>query len=243
MHKNTATSKIKKFLYSRQTTGLNTKQQENTQGMFTSRKLVQTLQEIDVYNFMRCYCYGELNRIIVSGEFNELELLEQWEEIQMLYFDEIGGQRFKSNFNIYKELLLLKLDYECIILIQELLKNYYCKPFTSELNELCGTSYEFSPEPLDIYLQEIENACEPQLRYLRTEIKLKEIEIEHQKEEIDKDSTDKEGLYEKSFYENLIEVGDFAKIRLDDKISMFEYCHRIKKLNLYKDSLNKKENE
>ncbi len=198
--------------------------------MSTSRKLVQRLQEINVHDFVRCYAYGELNRIILDGEFTEEELLDQWEILQMMYFDEVGGLRFQNSFASYKQLLLMRTDVDSIILLRELLTKYYYKPFALELNEICETDYEFNPEDLENYLEEINEAADCQLRYLRMEIQLKEIELEHQKKEEENSEHTTEEITEESFYENLIDLGNHSKIHLDDKISMFEYCKRIKKL-------------
>lgn len=136
----------------------------------------------------------------------------------------------------------MRADVDCIILLQELLTKYYYKPFTTELNELCETDYEFNPENLEMYLEEINEAAETQIRFLNMEIRLKELEMEHQKKEAEEKGEITEEITEESFYETLIDIGDFAKVHLDDKISMFEYCRRIKKMNEYRESLNKKEN-
>ncbi len=218
----------------RQKKGLGTQKLEPTKELI-SVKFIQRLQDIDLCTFLKCQFHQEYDLLVLSGDptFNEKQ--EAWNDIQLLYADKAGGSIFVAYYKTLHKLIDLRTQRESIVFVRDVLMSVYSPDFAAELNNLCDTDYDFNPEDWDNYIQEIKDACSC-LRIINVDIKLTELEFE--------DTGSEENLpkvTEDWYYDRLVDFVDVAKLSgsLTDKISMYEFCRRLKQL----EAINKKNKE
>lgn len=236
MQKNWLKKAKRKLLFFQPWKDSGLKNQVITREMSIPVKLVTKLLDITVEDFIKCYFYNDLSKVIKSGIPSQEEVEEAWSFLKLEYCDSVGGAGYKVYASAFRCLIQLRSEKEELILLCELLRAVYYKPFALEVNEICGTDYEFNPENWENYLLEI-NKAEEHLRVLNLEITLKEVEFNI----IEKDENLKQET-EEDFYERIIDMSECFKIPgLTPKMSMFEYVTRTKRMEKIFEDLNQKQ--
>jgi len=198
-----------------------------------SEKLYRSITKLPLYIFKECVDTGNLSNLIISGAPTDTEIRQAWKTIIQEYADAIGSNEYRLYLNIYKELTMLQITYETIkvlILILELTDD---EKAVKELNWHLGTSYAFKENK-----QAELKICEGRNKSNKVAIDLKLIQFE----EIEKKHKAGQGSKLSSAYIDsvLITLSDHSKYNVDDRITVFSFCERIKRLNTYRETMQNK---
>lgn len=182
--------------------------------------------------FVKCSCEKDLKYLVRSGAPTEAQLAEAWVNIVQEYSDAIGSHEYRLYLSLYKEVSLLKIDYEMAKAAIEILELCDDNRIKDSLNKILMTTFKFG----DNKFEELRK-CKSRIKNFKIQIDLKVIQFN----EIEKKNRGVKKEVDEKYYESLlITLSDYAKYRIIDSISVFEFCERIKRLNAYHETLKKK---
>ncbi len=199
--------------------------------------LYKNILELPLSAFITCIVDDNLYALIKSGEGKpakeELEIL--WINMQQEYSDAIGSSEQKFYYSLLKDYALKKSIYNSIIIIINCLSQAYSKDLCDKLNKINQSKFAFNIEDLAAYRNDLERSF---VRSKSQKIKLDLLsrQIEEVGKKFDKEQGTKKVTRE--FYSSvLITLSDHAKYQLQDSISVFEFCDRLNRYNIYCDQL------
>jgi hypothetical protein len=199
-----------------------------------SANFYQSIQEIPLRNFIDAQVNQNISALIISGFPDKSNLIQAWNDIQDQFAAAIGDNHYKLFNNTFKKLVELKTDYSNALRFIKILKTVYVKKFADELNIILSAKFNFDYSDLEKYQKEIsraENIC----KGIKINIDLKQIELDSIKAK----SGDTKPTRE--YYLNvLIACSNHVQFRLDDSITTYEFCKRLKDLNEFVARNNKK---
>lgn len=195
----------------------------------TSGSLYRSISDLPLSIFIKCIVDDDLHSLIISGTVQPSELIEAWSEIRQQYADAIGDHEHRFATSLYKEVSLLKNKYQSIILLIDMLSHAYKKELADELNDLLGTNFSFNTDDTEKYAHELQR-CLTRSNSFLLDLELKERQYESISGNSSKSSKPPKKEY---FYSILITLSDHAKYAVQDTITVFEFCERLKRYNHY----------
>jgi len=214
--------------------------------------IYQNITNLPLSKFIDCIVDGNLSALIITGFPDFKRLQSAWNNILQDYSEAIGTGEYRLYISLYKEISLLKIDYESIHTIVDALRSiqefivindydvnedvYSCqKVLCKELNKLLHTSCRFNNRD-DISYHEELNKCIRRTGGLKIRLDLKLLAFA----EIEKKAKDGKKMDRAYFDSMLITISDHAKYEIGENITVSKYCERIKRYNLYCESLKSK---
>lgn len=216
--------------------------------------LYQSISTLPLSKFIECTVDNNLYALIISGAPSDFTLLQiAWANISQEYSEALGSNEYKLFTSLYKEVSLLKIEYESIHIlvdslrsIQEyiLLNNYQVtdeiisiqQSLCKHLNDTMRTSCRFNNMDDASYQEEL-NKCIRRSKSLKIKLDLKLLAFEAIQK---KNNNTGEKMDRKYFDSILITISDFAKYEIGENITVSKYCERIKRYNQYCESLKSK---
>ena len=192
--------------------------------------------------YIECLVNKNLNALTISGFPTREELQDAWFEIQQQYADAMGDNEQRAYFELMREAGLLKGAYEQVGLCAKRLyfieEYFFSGPehplyedaktfierFGREINRLTNSKFDFKDHS---------NFHKNIQRCINRSVSLKiSYELKYSQLKAIEDKFEKGEEPTKSyFYSILITLSDHAKYQLNDSITVFEFCERIKRLN------------
>lgn len=177
-----------------------------------------------------------LSALIISGFPNEVELAAAWSSIVSQYTDAIGTNEHRLYTNLTKEIAVNTLTYNLITRTVDVLRKQHHKKLCNELNRILSTTFKFDPLDVERYNKELDR-CINRSKSLKISTDLLQIKIA----ELEKKFTGKTDKPTFQYYQKtLITLSDYAKYPIQDSITVFEFCERIKRLNDYYEQIKNK---
>lgn len=173
--------------------------------------------------------HGDLSVLVISGNPSLEEIEAAWFDISAQYSDAMGDAEFKMYVKLYKEIAILSADLDCIYILIDILQTTYNEDFLRELNKLLKTSMVLDPEKPVEYVATLKR-CYNRSKGLKIEVDLKRLQFEAIHKKFNGQGKKPTMEY---FDSILITLTDHAKVRVDDTISVYEFCERIKRFNNY----------
>lgn len=187
-----------------------------------------SIYETPMSVFIRCQLQSDVTALIIEGPVLPRDLLDAWSQLVSAYHEAIGNTETIRRFFLYKEIGLLAIVLREIYLSIEALKYQYVPFFHSKLDQLLECSLpldqqEFGTEAYFTMLRRYFKRSSSVSRALR----LKEMEFDalDKGDPATKQKTDR-GYYDKIF----ISLTDHAKVHIDDSITVFVFCERVRRM-------------
>jgi hypothetical protein len=162
--------------------------------------------------------------LVISGFPDPQELVKTWGEIQQQYADAIGDTEHSVYKMLFGEINLLLIKYQEIQLLVKTLRWFYYAPLAEQINDLLNTAFEFNPYDNEAYQKQLD-ICLNMSKAFKIDCDLKSI---HFKSIQDKNTG---GGYTREYFQSiLITLSDYAKYQIEENITVFQFCERIKRL-------------
>lgn len=179
--------------------------------------------------FKRVQLYNDLSALIIEGQPSAVELESAWDGLVGAYHEAKGDIAVLRRLVIYKEQSLLTINlrevYECVLILRDPLR--YAPFFHKKLNQLLECDLVLDPSDVVGYMKTLGRYLKRSSSIKRA-IELKKIEYEA----IQQGATGKKA--DAAYYDGMfITLSDHAKYRIDDSITVYEYCERCKRLNQF----------
>jgi hypothetical protein len=188
-------------------------------------KWYQNITDLPLSKYIECVVDNNLSALIISGYPTKEQLQSAWLEIAEQYAEAMGDAERKMYLKLYKELILLNIEYQQVINLIEVLTIVQYEPFEKKLNELLFTNFAFT----DKREKEIET-CYRFSKQILVKIEYKNGQLEGMKQH--KDET--EGRPNREYFQSiLITLSDHAKYPVMETISTFEFCERVKRFTQF----------
>jgi hypothetical protein len=188
-----------------------------------------SIYDTPLSRFEECILKGNLSALIILGFPTEQQLTTAWNSIIEEYTDAMGDGEYNMYINLYKELELMRIDYESVKLLVAALRKIYSDYFCDELRRLLRTDFKFNINDLPTYYDELDK-CDRRAKGLKINLDLKQIEFDQVKNKLnEKDNTKIDKNY---FTSILITLSRFNKYRLTKDIFINEYCEHVKQFSL-----------
>lgn len=228
--KSTRTKQAKRLSFIQSRAAGNLAKRTLTEMDRTSARYYQTISKLPLKNFKECMCEGNLAALIIEGFPLPKELTIAWSTIQIQYADAIGEGEHKLRCMAFKSLIERKTDYKIALTAIKMLgmpeiENYpeNKTPYAQELNNLIDANFSYEmPDKYD----HLKNAI-ARIKGIKLAIDLAQIKVDA----MESKPSGKRSV--ESFDSNLITLSDHAGYALTDSITVFEYCDRIRRLNLF----------
>jgi hypothetical protein len=169
---------------------------------------------------------GNLTALTISGYPTQEQLESAWIEIAEQYAEMMGDAEHKMYIKLYKELVFLNIEYQQILSLIEVLTIVVYKPFEQKLNELLFTNFSFTTNR-----EKDLDTCHRLSKSTLLKIDMKKAQLDGLKEKWE-ETTDKTPTRE-YFQSVLITLSDYAKYPVQETITTFEFCERVKRFTQF----------
>jgi hypothetical protein len=176
---------------------------------------------------MDLVCDGNLNALIKEGNPPHNELIAVETEMRIQYADAMGDHEYRHYVNAMKEVTVLQLTLTQIESLIEVLRDAYHPVFAKELNDLLRCNLQFDVSDPKQYDHNLDRAFRRSRSY-KMRIDLKSIEI--RKLELKYMGGNGKPARE-YFYGLLISLSDDAGYPLNETVTVWEFCERIRRAN------------
>lgn len=178
--------------------------------------------------FIDCDVDGDLSALVIEGEATEQEILHAWLLIKTQYADIIGNQEYILYRNGCRDLSVLKITLVEVETLVSLMRKIYSQMIAERLNKLLKTRFEFNIETPEQYNSDLD-ACITRTGSTKIQIDIKEAQMKAMEGKHEQGHKPTREYYHKI----LISLSDHAKYELTDKISVFDFCERVKRFNKF----------
>jgi len=167
--------------------------------------------------------------LVIEGSFTPEEIMEAWFLIVDQYNAAVGDAEGKLYLSLYKQIALKEIDIKMIHDSIDVLSIVYARSFADKLNELLGTTFKFDPSDKEAYMKLLKR-CHSRSKGLQIDLDRRKLEFEAIQKRHSGERVDPTREY---FQSILINLSDYAKFQVDDKIKTFEFCERLRRLSKY----------
>ena len=212
------------------------KQQQPLPTITPSGKWYQNITELPLSRFIDVTVDNNIYALVISGHPSLDDLYSAWGNIESQYADAMGDSEHKLYLSLFKEIHTLTATYRVIHEIVNVLREVPHEGLKAELNSLVGTSFKFDFADPEKYHAEL-TRCLKRSKGLKIQIDLKMASFAAIEERFKGKGSKPNREY---FFSILITLTDHAKIRIDDSITVYEFCERVTRLNDYAKQTQKK---
>jgi hypothetical protein len=196
--------------------------------------IYRSINALPLHKFIDCIINQNLAAIIISGLPTQQELSIAWALILQQYSDAIGDNEHRLYANRTKQLAIETINYNLVIGLVDVLRKEYSKDLCNELNKILSTTFKFDYTNKENYEKDL-SRCFNRAKGFKISIDLLQMQVN----ELEKKFQNKEGTKPTvEYYQStLITLSDHAKYPINDNITVFEFCERIKRFNNYCEQL------
>jgi hypothetical protein len=200
--------------------------------------LYRNLTDLPLSKYIDGVVNGNVSAIIKSGTCNdESELIEAWTDITQQYAEAIGDQEQKLFLSLFIEINKLSVAIEQIASLVKALGTCYVKEFANKLNLLLSTSFKFDVFDKAGYDKDLQRCLNRSKGYqIQLDLKLSQFQSIQKKE-----SNPGIGPDHAYFQSILLTLSQYVKYEVNEtRISVFQFCEMIKRLNKHLELMSKK---
>lgn len=186
--------------------------------------------------FIHCIVTGDLFQLVKHGTPTDpLILHNTWSNILTEYSEAIGNSEYKLYVKLKSEVGELKLRYESMKTILDMLQpGIYSKFLCECLNKELGSKYKFDYTSEKSYQREL-NGCNSKIKSFKLQLQFKENHLQTVKNKQQKGDPPSYQYYDSI----IISLEDHSKNTINpDIITVSKFCERLKRLTIYIDNLN-----
>lgn len=188
-------------------------------------KWYHNITDLPLNKYVECVVDRNLAALVISGYPTQEQLEAAWLEIAEQYADMMGDAEHRMYIKLYKELIILNIEYQQILSLIEVLTMVVYKPFEQKLNELLFTNFSFTTS------REKElDTCYRLSKSTLLKIDMKKAHLDALKEK--GENHDKTPTKE-YFQSILITLSDHSKYPVVDTITTYEFCERVKRFTQF----------
>jgi hypothetical protein len=162
----------------------------------------------------------------LHGEFSETEIVNTWFLIVDQYNAAVGESESRLALSLKKQILIKEIDIKMIKDAVAVLESIYDPYFANVINKGLGTAFTFDPENAETYLATLKK-CKGRTKGFQLDLDRRKLEYAAIEARHKGDNVEPTREY---FQSMLINLSDYAKYPIDDKIKTFEFCERVKRL-------------
>lgn len=230
--KNSLTKKKRPSLSSKKVTDGPMPQSQTPSDCTTpSQKWYTTIADLPLKIFITCIVTGDLSHLIIEGRPTPQQLAETWAVILQEHADAIGTAEHKLYTSLCRTLIELQHDYNAVETFVPLLQKFYVKEFAKEVNKALRMQFKFDWKNGQLYQKELEKAWK-MLKGLKLRIDQKAEQIQAMRAANEGGEPSRPATRE-HFLAALVSLSNHVKYRIDDSITVYEYCKRIHDYNEY----------
>jgi hypothetical protein len=173
--------------------------------------------------------------LIITGYPPIDELIQAWDQIKGEYADAIEHHEHKMYVSLFKEVSLLALNLQTINCLLEMLEQIYVPQFAASVNSILKTSFQFDPADPSKYQATIKN-CRMRSKSIKINLDLKQLQLDAMQGKGDEPGKKPTREYYQSI---LVTLSNHVKYPVQDSISVFEFCDRMKRYSRECDDIRK----
>lgn len=186
-----------------------------------SPRYFRTITELPLFKYIECSVDKNLSALTISGFPTEKELFTAWADINEQYSDMMGDAEHKLYLSVLVQMTCLSMELEIVQRCIALIRKYDFQPFKDRLNALLFTNYKFT----DKKEKELQ-ICNNLSQSIIVNLDLKKMQFDSLKEKHEQEGKEPTREYYQSI---LVTLSDFAKYNVDDKITTYQFCERVKR--------------
>lgn len=215
-----------------------TKKKANTNVSTPSRHMQTTtpsaqwyrhITELPLSRFIDVVVDDYYAALIITGNPAPEELLLAWAGIQSEYADAIGDHEHRMYVSLFKEVSILAINLQTIEYLVEILEQVYQPELCNMLNKMLLTTFKFDPADPEKYKATLKR-CLMRSKGIKIDLELKQGQLKAMEKKNDAESPKPSREY---FQSILITLSDHAQYAIQDSITVFEFCSRIKRYTQY----------
>lgn len=195
-----------------------------------SWSIYQDLRELTLDRFIDAYCFGELSKLVKSGNPPIEELEASWAETLKKYTEIIGGEDFHSKMNMITKVNDLVFKVHRVEALMEVLNIAPTEGLFRQLYE-----FGYVLPSLEYNEPNIARLC----KIVTSAMKRDVAEIQVLSKSLDEGKADTKATPE-TFYNILVEISEAFKVVLTEDINVMAFAMYIKK---YKDKVEHLQNQ
>jgi hypothetical protein len=192
-----------------------------------SAKWYHHITEMPLNRFIDVVVDDNFAALIITGYPPIEDLMTAWAQIKGEYADASEQQEHRMFISLFKEVNILALNLQTINCLVEMLEQIYVPEFASALNKLLNTSFQFDPTDPVKYKSTLKN-CLMRSKAIKINMDLKRLQLEAMQGKVDE--PDKKVTRE-YFQSILITLSNHVKYQVQDSITVYEFCDRMKRYN------------
>jgi hypothetical protein len=173
--------------------------------------------------------------LIITGYPPIEELMSAWAQLQGEYADAIEQQEHKMYISLFKEVNILALNLQTINCLVEMLEQIYVQEFMFAVNKILNSSFQLDPSDPVKYKATLKN-CLMRSKAIKINLDLKSMQLKAMQEKVNEPGAKVSREY---FQSILITLSNHVKYPVQDSITVFEFCDRLKRYNKECDELRK----
>jgi hypothetical protein len=200
--------------------------------------LYRNLTDLPLSKYIDGMVNGNVSSIIKSGSCtDESELIEAWAIINQQYAETIGDHEQKLFLSLFIEINKLSVVIEQIARYVKALDKLYVKQFADALNKLLVTNFKFDVKDPASYDRDLQRCIKRSKGYqIQLDLKLSQFEAIQKKQENPGQRPD-----HAYFQSILLTLSEHLKYEVNEsRISVFQFCEMIKRLNKFLEAMSKK---
>lgn len=217
--------------------GSSFQQQKPSKTAIQQSNLYRSINTLPLHKFIDCIINHNLAALIISGLPTQQELANSWTLILQQYSDAIGDNEHRLYANRTKQLAIETINYNLVIGLVDVLRKEYSKELCVELNKLLSTSFKFDYTNKETYEKDL-SRCFNRAKGFKISMDLLQTQVSELEKKIG--AKNGEAPTEQYYQITLITLSDHAKYPIGDNITVFEFCERIKRFNIYCEQLKSK---
>lgn len=192
-------------------------------------KYYLSINQLPLSRFIDIVVDNNFYALVISGKPTDEQLFQAWDIIRMEYADAIKDHETRLLVSMEKELNRLKITHQQILQAIQVLRDYYTPEFKDILNDLLKTSFKLDVRFKEDYDKDLKRAYN-RSKGLLIEINLKQLAYDGM---LTKYQGENKKPTREYFQGILITLSDFVQYQLQDSITVFEFCDRIRRLNQF----------
>lgn len=202
-----------------------------------SGKYYQSIGKLPLYKFVLCQQENNLQYLVISGSPSEKELAYAWSDLSSQYMDAMGDAEYKHYVTTYKDLTKIELTIETVEAAIECLKCFPNTDLIEFLNKTLNTKFKFDYTKKEEYDKNLKR-CYQRSRTLIVQRDLLRIKFQAISKKFEGDKQADPDYYPKC----LISLSDHAGYRVTDRITVFEFCERMRRMIAHYEKQNLRPN-
>jgi hypothetical protein len=193
----------------------------------SSAKWYLHITELPLNRFIDVVVDQNYAALIITG-FPPIEaLMASWLQIQSEYADAVEHQEHKLYVSLFKEIALLTVNLQTINYTVEMLEHGYYPELVPILNKQLSTSFQLDPNDQVRYAATLKNWI-MRSKALKINLDMKQLQLEAMQGK----PTEPGRKPTREYYQSvLITLSNHVKYPVQDNITVYEFCDRLKRYN------------